>query len=179
MKTFKLLTAVAFSFVIVLALMPQVSMAQDVIEHGIGFVDENGDGYNDNAPDSDNDGIPNGQDPDYIPVNDGTGSRLGQLGGNRLGAGVRGLGFIDEDGDGFNDNAPDVDNDGIPNGIDPDYVPLSDGSGAGNGIGNGRHIRVGGFGNGDCDGTGIKSSARSFNSDSILISGFPTDLPPP
>lgn len=29
--------------------------------------------------------------------------------------------FIDEDGDGFNDNAPDHDGDGIPNGIDPDY----------------------------------------------------------
>lgn len=29
--------------------------------------------------------------------------------------------FIDEDGDGFNDNAPDHDGDGIPNGIDPDF----------------------------------------------------------
>jgi len=29
--------------------------------------------------------------------------------------------FIDEDGDGFNDNAPDHDGDGIPNGLDPDY----------------------------------------------------------
>ncbi len=162
MKTLKLLTAVAFSFVIVLTLMPQVSMAQDVLGHGIGFVDENGDGYNDNAPDSDNDGIPNGQDSDYIPVNDGTGSRFGQLGGNRLGLGVHGLGFIDEDGDGFNDNAPDSDNDGIPNGIDPDYVPLNNGSGAGNGISNGRHNRVGSLGAGDGDGAGIKSSVRTL-----------------
>jgi len=29
--------------------------------------------------------------------------------------------FIDEDGDGYNDNAPDHDGDGIPNGQDPDY----------------------------------------------------------
>jgi len=29
--------------------------------------------------------------------------------------------FIDENGDGFNDNAPDHDGDGIPNGLDPDY----------------------------------------------------------
>jgi len=30
--------------------------------------------------------------------------------------------FVDEDGDGYNDNAPDHDGDGIPNGLDPDYV---------------------------------------------------------
>ena len=29
--------------------------------------------------------------------------------------------FVDEDGDGFNDNAPDHDGDGIPNGLDADY----------------------------------------------------------
>lgn len=29
--------------------------------------------------------------------------------------------FVDEDGDGYNDNAPDHDNDGIPNGLDPDW----------------------------------------------------------
>ncbi len=29
--------------------------------------------------------------------------------------------FIDKDGDGYNDNAPDHDGDGIPNGLDPDY----------------------------------------------------------
>lgn len=32
-----------------------------------------------------------------------------------------GSGFVDEDGDGFNDNAPDHDFDGIPNGQDLDY----------------------------------------------------------
>jgi hypothetical protein len=29
--------------------------------------------------------------------------------------------FIDKDGDGYNDNAPDHDGDGIPNGLDPDW----------------------------------------------------------
>ena len=32
--------------------------------------------------------------------------------------------FIDADGDGYNDNAPDHDGDGIPNGLDPDYIKL-------------------------------------------------------
>jgi hypothetical protein len=32
--------------------------------------------------------------------------------------------FVDEDGDGYNDNAPDHDGDGIPNGIDPDYQKM-------------------------------------------------------
>ena len=40
--------------------------------------------------------------------------------------------FIDEDGDGFNDLAPDADGDGIPNGMDPDYVKPEDGTGSGN-----------------------------------------------
>ena len=37
--------------------------------------------------------------------------------------------FVDEDGDGFNDLAPDADGDGIPNGLDPDYVRPEDGTG--------------------------------------------------
>jgi hypothetical protein len=37
--------------------------------------------------------------------------------------------FIDEDGDGFNDLAPDADGDGIPNGMDDDYVRPQDGTG--------------------------------------------------
>lgn len=36
-----------------------------------------------------------------------------------------GTGFVDLDGDGYNDNAPDHDGDGIPNGLDPDYVKKS------------------------------------------------------
>lgn len=55
-----------------------------------------------------------------------------------LGAGAQDLGpgqgngvcqFIDEDGDGFNDLAPDADGDGIPNGMDEDFVKPEDGSG--------------------------------------------------
>jgi len=33
-----------------------------------------------------------------------------------------GKGFVDNNGDGYNDNAPDHDGDGIPNGVDPDYT---------------------------------------------------------
>lgn len=36
-----------------------------------------------------------------------------------------GAGFVDENGDGYNDNAPDADGDGIPNGMDDDYVPTN------------------------------------------------------
>lgn len=32
-----------------------------------------------------------------------------------------GKNFVDNNGDGYNDNAPDHDGDGIPNGLDPDY----------------------------------------------------------
>ena len=32
--------------------------------------------------------------------------------------------FVDKDGDGYNDNAPDHDGDGIPNGLDADYIKL-------------------------------------------------------
>lgn len=38
-------------------------------------------------------------------------------------------GFVDDDGDGYNDLAPDADGDGIPNGLDPDYVRPLDGTG--------------------------------------------------
>lgn len=39
--------------------------------------------------------------------------------------------FVDENGDGINDLAPDADNDGIPNRLDEDYVRPLDGSGYG------------------------------------------------
>ncbi|NLT52293.1 MAG: hypothetical protein GXX85_15420 [Ignavibacteria bacterium] len=35
--------------------------------------------------------------------------------------------FVDLDGDGYNDNAPDQDGDGIPNGLDEDYVGANKG----------------------------------------------------
>ncbi|MCK5127241.1 MAG: hypothetical protein KAR42_13385 [candidate division Zixibacteria bacterium] len=41
-----------------------------------------------------------------------------------------GTNFVDLNGDGFNDNAPDHDGDGIPNGLDEDYVKnAQDGAG--------------------------------------------------
>ena len=40
--------------------------------------------------------------------------------------------FVDLNGDGFNDNAPDADGDGIPNGMDDDYVRPFDGTGTQN-----------------------------------------------
>jgi hypothetical protein len=39
--------------------------------------------------------------------------------------------FIDLDGDGYNDNAPDHDGDGIPNGLDPDWQRRKGGRGRG------------------------------------------------
>ncbi|ABB23233.1 hypothetical protein [Pelodictyon luteolum] len=50
---------------------------------------------------------------------------------------VLGIGFTDADLDGYNDNAPDADGDGIPNGQDPDYVAVPAGTPTA-----------------DCDGTG-------------------------
>jgi len=49
--------------------------------------------------------------------------------GSREGGGNGLCRFVDEDGDGFNDLAPDADGDGIPNGLDPDYVKPEDGTG--------------------------------------------------
>ena len=52
-----------------------------------------------------------------------------------------GTNFVDLDGDGFNDNAPDHDGDGIPNGLDPDYIKSAqDGTGYQNGDGNASHF---------------------------------------
>ena len=42
-----------------------------------------------------------------------------------------GPGFVDKNGDGYNDNAPDHDGDGIPNGLDPDYTGPKNRSGRG------------------------------------------------
>ena len=46
------------------------------------------------------------------------------------------VGFVDADGDGYNDNAADHDGDGIPNGQDDDFVRPQDGSGSKKGSGN-------------------------------------------
>jgi len=74
---------------------------------------------------------------------------------NFQGNGVHGIGFVDANGDGYNDNAPDADGDGIPNGMDPDYT------GAKMHNGNGR----GGFV--DADGDGINDNALDADGDGI------------
>ena len=104
-----------------------------------GFVDEDGDGVNDNAPDADGDGIPNGQDSDYEKPADGQGQQMDNQKAGRA-KGPKGQvvkGFVDEDGDGFNDNAPDADTDGIPNGRDADWERPEDCLGRGARLGNG------------------------------------------
>ena len=60
--------------------------------------------------------------------------------------------FLDENGDGINDLAPDSDGDGIPNGMDDDYVRAADGSGYGPGAGDG--TGAGRFGQGARSGRG-------------------------
>lgn len=79
--------------------------------------------------------------------------------------------FMDQDCDGINDRFRDHDNDGIPNGRDPDWAPPRDGSGyhnrngrmsvLGNGIRSGLNKasfrRLGaGPGSNLCDGTGLR-----------------------
>lgn len=66
-----------------------------------------------------------------------------------------GSGFVDTDGDGYNDNAPDYDGDGIPNGRDADYT------GAAARRGNG----AGGFV--DADGDGVNDNAFDADGDGI------------
>jgi hypothetical protein len=63
--------------------------------------------------------------------------------------------FVDNDGDGFNDNAPDHDGDGIPNGQDADY------DGAKARSGNGKRGFV------DEDGDGINDNAQDWDGDGI------------
>ena len=75
-----------------------------------------------------------------------------------------GKGFVDKNGDGYNDNAPDDDGDGIPNGLDPDYTGPKfqknkfvdlDGDGINDNAGKGKRGRKsvkGGYG--PADGTG-------------------------
>lgn len=74
---------------------------------------------------------------------------------NRQKSGVHGLGFVDANGDGYNDNAPDHDGDGIPNGQDADY--------------DGAKSRKGNSGKGfvDADGDGINDNALDADGDGI------------
>jgi len=95
------------------------------------------------------------------------------------GTGNQSKGFVDANGDGFNDNALDADGDGIPNGQDADYTGAKSGDGIPNGQdadyvkpadGTGRMNKGGqgkggngsglGTGTGDCDGTGPKGNGK-------------------
>jgi len=64
------------------------SGVQMMEQKGAGFVDADGDGVNDNALDADGDGIPNGQDPDYVKPQDGSGAKKGSRAGNASGTGT-------------------------------------------------------------------------------------------
>jgi hypothetical protein len=65
------------------------------------------------------------------------------------------VGFVDADGDGYNDNAADHDGDGIPNGMDDDYT------GAKNRWGKGSRGFV------DANGDGINDNAPDDDGDGI------------
>ena len=78
-------------------------------------------------------------------------------------AAEHGPNFVDENGDGYNDNAPDDDGDGIPNGQDPDYVKPNDGTATGKGNGKGNA----GTGFVDEDGDGFNDNAPDDDGDGI------------
>ena len=67
-----------------------------------------------------------------------------------------GSGFVDKDGDGYNDNAPDHDGDGIPNGQDPDYTAPGEQTG--------RQAEKGFV---DEDGDGINDNAPDADGDGV------------
>lgn len=66
-----------------------------------------------------------------------------------------GPGFVDQNGDGYNDNAPDQDGDGIPNGQDSDYAPVGTQQGQG-------HMAFI-----DADGDGVNDIPGDFDGDGI------------
>ncbi len=74
--------------------------------------------------------------------------------------------FVDANGDGYNDNAPDADGDGIPNGLDPDFT--------------GPKIRAGKGARGfvDLDGDGINDNALDSDGDGIPNGKDPDFVPP-
>jgi hypothetical protein len=74
---------------------------------------------------------------------------------------VHGPGFVDEDGDGVNDNAPDHDQDGIPNGQDPDYERQT-----GVGKAQGKDSQKG-HGFVDMDGDGLNDWAQDADGDGV------------
>ena len=113
------------------------------------FVDEDGDGINDLAPDHDGDGIANHLDEDYerSAMANGSGSSRGAGRGRRGAANGPGT-FVDADGDGVNDAAPDTDGDGVINHLDDDYERPSAGNEQAAGTAKGRGQNRGGRGSG-------------------------------
>jgi hypothetical protein len=105
-----------------------------------GFVDLNGDGINDNAIDSDGDGIPNGQDPDYVRPQDGSGNKMmrGNSYRSKFNKSIKNN-FGSQNGNGY----------GPGDGTGNNGVGPKDGTGYGPGNGSGT---------GDCDGTGPKGT---------------------
>jgi len=71
---------------------------------------------------------------------------------NKAQKGVRG--FVDENGDGYNDNAPDADGDGIPNGQDEDYTGPKTRKGNAKGFV-------------DADGDGVNDNAMDADGDGV------------
>ena len=65
--------------------------------------------------------------------------------------------FVDKDGDGYNDNAPDHDGDGIPNGLDPDWQKIVKYKGRGPGQGKGHKRKFI-----DLDGDGINDYLQGY-----------------
>jgi hypothetical protein len=118
------------------------------------FIDENGDGFNDLAPDADGDGIPNGQDPDYVKPEDGTGAQLrnGQGPGNGNGVFGEGLANAFAHMHAYKGEGP-----GQGQGQSHAYGP-GDGTGFGTGPADGTGFGPG-DGSGDCDGSGAGGAA--------------------
>ncbi|WP_076789018.1 hypothetical protein [Chlorobium sp. KB01] len=87
------------------------------------------------------------------PQGGGAGGGMG-MGGSGTGSSNRG--FVDADNNGINDRARDTNNDGIPDGQDPDYVRPQDGSGAGRGA-----VSGSGTGTPVLDGTGPHGAGKA------------------
>ena len=71
--------------------------------------------------------------------------------------------FVDLDGDGFNDNAPDFDQDGIPNGMDSDWSRQRDGKGRGQRDSSGNNYRRGNRYGDDATGQMLRQRVRDRN----------------
>ncbi|TCD47334.1 hypothetical protein [Chlorobium sp. N1] len=73
-----------------------------------------------------------------------------------------GIGFVDLNGDGINDNALDADGDGVPNGQDADFVAPADGAGQhlGAGAGAGTGARSGAMDGAGSKGASAQGSAK-------------------